>query len=148
MQNFLDGVDELLAGGVLHQKPGRARPHRPGRNLGFALHRQDDELAVDASLLEPGQRLEAVHRRHVDVGDDNVRAQADSSLDQQVPVGDRGHHVELVLQQADQTLGQDCVIVGDQDGWTTHGVHEGSQTPAACATGWRSIASRTDSVVP
>ena len=52
-----------------------ARIARVG-NFGFAVHREDDELAVDASLLEPGQGLEAVHRRHVDVGDDHVRAQA------------------------------------------------------------------------
>ena len=56
-------------------------------------------------------------RRHVDVGDDDIGPQFLGRIDQRLTVGDGSHDIETALEQADQSLGENLVIVGNQYRW-------------------------------
>jgi hypothetical protein len=79
------------------------------------MHGEDDDAAADPGLLQALQRLEAVHTRHVHIGDDHIRAQPLCGGEEFVPVGDGPHHVEVVFQKADEPLDEDGVVVGQQN---------------------------------
>ena len=72
---------------------------------------------VAALRFQLAHGVESAQLGHGDVGDDHVRAKAGRLGDQSGAVGHGTDHVELVLQQADQAIGDNRVIVGKQDRW-------------------------------
>ena len=112
-------VDQLLAGRLLQQERRGAGPQRLRRPLGIVVHRQHDDLAVDALGFQPGQHVEPAQARHRQVGDDHVRPQPPRRLDELLAVAHRADDVEVVLlEQADEAFLDDRVVVGDEDGGT------------------------------
>jgi hypothetical protein len=84
------------------------------------VHRQDDDLALDAFGSQPRQDIESGEARHGEVGHDHVRAKPLGSVDEQVAVTDGTDDIDVVLcEQSGQAFGDDRVVVS-QDGISAH----------------------------
>ena len=114
----MNGVDQFVAGRVFQEKAGGARALCPRGHVHIVVHRQQDDLAVDALGFQPGQHVEATQsRRHRDVRDDHIRSKPDGGVDEQVTVTHRAHYDQAVLrQQLDQAFPDHCVVVGEEHG--------------------------------
>src|SRR5262249_40478788 len=111
----------------------------------LSVHRQDDHLDSGIEALQTGQRIEAAHVGHGDVGDDDVGAKAGRGLDQIPPVLDDSDQFEFRLEQHPQALGDDAVIVGEQDAWETHVPSSARGTQATTVVPWPGALSMSSS---
>ena len=59
MQGLANGGEQLLAGRLLEEKPRGPAAHGDRRQVRIVVHRQDDDLAVDAFGFQTGQDVEA-----------------------------------------------------------------------------------------
>ena len=81
------------------------------------MHRQHDDLAVEALGLQTSEHVEAREPRHREVGDDDVGAKPRGSVNQPLAVPYRAHHLEAGLaQDSRQPVGDNRVIVGQEHG--------------------------------
>src|SRR5260221_77195 len=79
--------------------------------------------------------LDAVERRHGDVGDDDVRLEFFRGSQKLSAVGHHADDFEFGFEQSAHSLGENPVVIGDQDACSGHG------SPPARGT-------RTSTVVP
>jgi hypothetical protein len=71
-----DRVDDILGVAVLDEIADRPRGQGGGEAVLLGEGRQDDDVGVRGLLADPSGRLDAVHDRHRQVHEDNVRGQA------------------------------------------------------------------------
>ena len=73
--------------------------------------------------LQPGQHVEAAQARHRQIRDDHVGAKPLGRVDERVAIAHRADDLEVVLrQQRSQPLGDDGVVVRDEDSGSAHHV--------------------------
>jgi len=118
---MLNRGQQLLAGGMLQQEGAGPGAHRPHRQLGVVVHREHQHLALDAFLFQPDQHVETAQPGHRQIGDDQIRPQANGGVEQLLTVADRADDIEVVaFEQADEALFDNGVVIGDQNGVSAH----------------------------
>jgi hypothetical protein len=121
LQRLLDRRQQLFAGRLFQQEPAGTGAHGPRGQLPVVVHRQHDDLAVDAFAFQPGQHLEAAQTRHRDVGDDDIGSKPLRRFHQLVSVTHRAHDIEIVLgEETYEAFLHDGVVIGDQHGVAAH----------------------------
>ena len=121
LQGLANGGEQFLAGRLFEQEAGGTFAHGDSRQVRVVVHRQHDDLAVDAFGFQPGQYVEAAQPRHGEVRDDHVGAKPLGCLDEQVAVAHRADDVEVVFpEQPGQAFDDDGVVVGEEDGVSAH----------------------------
>ena len=84
------------------------------------MHRQEDHRRLHTQVAQLHGGIDAVERRHGDVRDDRVRPVLLGGGHQLATVGHHGHDLKLGRKQAPQPLGEDLVVIGDQDARLGH----------------------------
>jgi hypothetical protein len=79
-----------------------------------ALARDDDDLAVDARLAHLREQLEAVHLRHLEVGQDEAEFAGGDLVPRLAAVGGGVDVVALLGEEHLQTFGDVPLIIGDE----------------------------------
>ena len=121
LQRMANGGDELVAGRLLQQKAGRSSLNGVGRQVPVVMHRQHDHLAVDPLALETTEHVEAAEARHREVGDDDVRAKPYGGVDEALAIADGADDVKVrLLQDSREAIGDNPVVVGEEDGGASH----------------------------
>ena len=135
----MDCLDQLVTARFFQDVTGSShsqRFHRQGRVL---VHRQHDDLDVDAARAQLPQHRESTEVRQRDVQEDDVRLQPRDGFEHETPIADRAGDLEVFAEETDQTVNHNLVIVDDEQSWTTH---DGPTVTAAVA------GTRTRTVVP
>ena len=84
------------------------------------MHGQENHAHVRQVLLELDERVDAVERWHRDVGDHEVGLEFLRRTHHGAAVLDDGGELELVGEQALQSLGDDAMVIGQQDARFVH----------------------------
>jgi hypothetical protein len=96
---------------VLEHIAGDPR-HEGAAGVGhISMHGQDDHFGRDASIPEMDGGLDAVERRHGNVGDDDFGVELMSSDKQFSAIGNQAHDLELGFEKSADAFGEDFVIV-------------------------------------
>ncbi len=113
----MDRLDELLGRRVLQEEPARAGAERLVDVL-VEVERREDENArpLVAAVEQAARRLEAVHVRHADVHEDDVRVELARGLDGLGPVGGLTDdlHVVLGLEDHPEPRAHEGLVVDDE----------------------------------
>jgi len=112
-----DGGDEVLEGRLLAEEScrsglGHARLATPGK-----LHGETDDLHFRELVGDSARGLDAVHARHANIHDDEVRSEFAHGPHRGLAVACFTHdaQVRVVLEQAAQALPHHPVIIDQQD---------------------------------
>ena len=98
----------------------RTYPHAPARKASVASWAsacivRKMTLASLCACFEPAQRLQPAQYRHGNIGDDHVGPKLPGRFDQFAAIAYSTDKVEMIFQHGRQTLGDDGVIVGEQN---------------------------------
>ena len=120
-----DGLHQRLGARVLEQKADRAGLQRLLHELAVGVARQGDHLDRWERLLDAGRGVGAVHHRHDDVHEHDVRLGERHELHGLRAVGRLAHHVEVEGggEQELEALADHEVVVDDHDSsasWIAH----------------------------
>ena len=105
-----------------------SRVEGPHRVDDVRVHREEDDLRLGARLPELQCCLDAVEQRHGNVRHDDVRTQLFHRGQQGATVLDTSDHLELRLEKSAQTIGDDLVIVCEQNSSAGHAMASGRGT--------------------
>ena len=86
----------------------------------IAVHRQKDDLGGHAGISNLDGGLNSVQRRHADVGHDHIRSLCFGGSDKFPAIGDDTDHLKLGFEQTANSLGENLMIIGDQDASFIH----------------------------
>src|SRR4029453_18072685 len=89
LQDLTNGLEQLVAGRLLEQETGGPSAPGEGRQIRIVVHRQHDDLAVDAFGSQTGQYVEATEPRHGEVRDDHVGENPCRAPDEPLPAPTR-----------------------------------------------------------
>ena len=110
-----DGHEELVAGERLRDVVVRSLLHRVDGGLDRAVggHEENGKVFVDGTDL--GKKLEPVHLRHLEIGDDDVRTPRGDLLDRRLAAGRGGHDVALSRQRRGDAVAHHFLVIDDKD---------------------------------
>ena len=112
----VEGGEDVVLLGALEQVAAGAGAHRGEHGLVVLEHREHEDGDVRQQRRQPAGGLDAVHRRHLDVHDDDVRPRQ-LRLAQRLGAGRRlRHHLDAVerRQQRRHAAADDRVVVRDE----------------------------------
>ena len=113
----LDRGRELVGAERLDEELARAGQHGALQVLGLTMDAHHDHGAVRQPLGDDLRSGDAVHARHVDVHDDDVRAHLHRQLDRFLSAAGRASHVDLALraEEARQVVARLGDVVDDEE---------------------------------
>ena len=112
-----DRLQQLVLGRLLGQVARRAQPQRLGGEARIALRREHDHARPLVMLPQARDRGQARLARHVQVEDEDVRAQSLDRLEGRRDVARLAHHLEtrLRLHEQAQAAADDDVVVREDE---------------------------------
>ena len=118
-----DAGDQLVPAEGLDQELAGPRLHRPPEIVALALDGHDDDRRPRGFLGQHLGRLDAVHDRHVDVHEDDVRHDLLGLLDAFFAIDGGGDHLDVGLEREQllEVIQGAGDVVHDQDfDWLAH----------------------------
>ena len=115
LQHFLNRRVQFGRRQVLQHVAGATGTKRLRRQLRITVHREKDDLGVDVLHgLQLPQGVEEAATRHVDIGDDDIRAKAPRGFDELAAVPRVADDVVVPLDQLAECLGDHPVVADEQ----------------------------------
>ena len=133
----LDGGEDLVGPRVLGQVAARAGAQRAEHTRIVGVGGQRDRAGAAGG--QPPDRLDAVHPRHPQVHQHDIRVVLGGERERLLAVGRGGHQLDPVEQpeQRAQALAHDALVIGEQDPDHCAGSHSSTLKPSSVGPAFR-----------
>ena len=96
----MDRDEQVVSGRVLEHEPGRSGAEGRARHPLITAGCDEDHLRLWRGVLDVATRVQPVHFRHRQIGDDHVGGERACRLEQLPPVADAADDIARGLEQA------------------------------------------------